>query len=147
MRSTSDNLEPGLRVSSAPDGQEGIGVAKRLTVRVYGPLGLDDGPRLIDELEQATGLVWRGEPVRADGHLDGGITEIVLVAVLGKTTELAYGVVLEKARGRIEQWRSERLDKPDYTLTEETAVGADEPPEGGGAGGDESGPQAPESEG
>ena len=110
-------------------------MAKQLTVRVRGPLGLDDGRRLIDELEQATGLVWRDEPVKGDGHLDGGIVEIVLVAVLGKTTELAYGAVMEKARGRIEQWRRERLDKPDYTLTAETV-----------ASGDDSGPQAPESE-
>jgi hypothetical protein len=147
MRSTSDNLVPGLGVLSAPDEQEGIAMAKRLTVSVRGPLGLDDGRRLTDELEQATGLVWRGEPVKADGHLDGGIVEIVLVAVLGKTTELAYGAVMEKARGRIEQWRSERLDKPDYTLIEETVAGADETAEGVGAGGNDSGPQAPESEG
>jgi hypothetical protein len=128
-------------------GKRGIGVAKRLTVNVRGSLGLDDGRRLTDELEQATGLVWRGEPVKEDGHLDGGIVEIVLVAVLGKTTELAYGAVMEKARGRIEQWRRERLDKPDYTLIEETVAGADETAEGAGADSNDSGPPAPESEG
>lgn len=124
-------------------------MAKRLTVSVRGPLGLDDGGRLIGELEHATGLVWRDEPVKAGRHLDGGIAEIVLVAVLGKTTELAYSAVMEKARSRIEQWRRERLDKPDYILTEETVADADEPPERAeaGTGGGDSGPRATESGG
>jgi hypothetical protein len=99
-------------------------VPRQLTVNVQGSLGLDDGQRLIDELERATGLTWRAEPVEDDGHLTGGIVEIVLVAVLGKSTELVYGAALEKARERIEQWRSEHLDKPEYTLTEAATDGA-----------------------
>ena len=99
-------------------------MATQLTVRVHGSLGLDDDRRLIDGLEQATGLAWRREPAKADDHLDGGIVEIVLVAVLGKTTELVYGAVAEKVRDRIEQWRREHLDETDYTLTRETVADA-----------------------
>jgi hypothetical protein len=95
-------------------------VPRQLTVNVQGSLGLDDGQRLIEELGRATGLTWRAEPVEDDGHLTGGIVEIVLVAVLGKSTELVYGAAVEKARERIEQWRREHLDKPEYILTEET---------------------------
>jgi hypothetical protein len=109
---------------------------------VNGALGLDDGRRLIDELGQATGLEWWLEPVPTDGHLTGGVIEIVLVAVLGKSTELAYGAVLEKVRDRAEQWRREHLDKPEYTLAEETVPGADA--EVGGA---SEQPGDPESEG
>lgn len=110
---------------------------RQLTVNVQGSLGLDDGERLIDELEQATGLTWRAEPVEDDGHLAGGIVEIVLVAVLGKSTELAYGAAVEQARKRIDQWRRGHLDKPEYTLTEETT---DE------AGGENAQPEEPEAE-
>lgn len=98
----------------------------QLTVSVRGSLGLDDDWRLIDELQKATGLAWRGEPAGADDHLDGGIVEIVLVAVLGKTTELAYNAVVEKVRSRVEQWRRERLDELDYTIAEETVATAGE---------------------
>ena len=97
---------------------------RQLTVNVKGSLGLDDGELLIGELERATGLTWRAEPVEDDGHLTGGIVEIVLVAVLGKSTELVYGAAVERARERIEQWRRERLDKPEYTLAEQSTAEA-----------------------
>lgn len=101
-------------------------MATQLTVSVRGSLGLDDDQRLIDELQRATGLVWRGETAEANEHLDGGIVEIVLVAVLGKTTELAYSAVVEKVRTHVEQWRRERLDAPDYSLAEEIVADASE---------------------
>jgi hypothetical protein len=107
---------------STPGERGGIDVPRQLTVNVQGSLGLDDGERLIEELERATGLAWRAEPVEDDGHLTGGIVEIVLVAVLGKSTELVYGAAVEKVRERIEQWRRGHLDKPGYTLTEETTA-------------------------
>lgn len=119
----------------------------RLTVSVHGSLGLDDDRRLIDELEKATGLVWRREPAKDSGHLDGGIIEIVVVAVLGKTTELAYGAVVEKVRSHIEQWRREHLDETDYTLTEETVTDAGESLEEVGADGEDPRPHDPEPEG
>ena len=97
---------------------------RQLTVNVQGSLGLDDGQRLIDELERATGLTWRAEPVEDDGHLTGNIVDIVLVTVVSESTKLVYGAVAERARERIEQWRREHLDKPEYTLTEETVAEA-----------------------
>lgn len=97
-------------------------MTRRLTVNVQGSLGLDDGQRLLDSLERSTGLEWRLEPVQDDGHLSGGIVEIVLVAVLSKSTELAYGTVVEKVRGRVEEWRRGRLDQPDFELVEHGAA-------------------------
>lgn len=96
-------------------------MTRRLTVSVQGPLGLDDGQRLLDSLRHSTGLEWRFEPVEDDGHLSGGLVEIVLVAVLSKSTELAYGAVVEKVRDRVEEWRRGRLDKPEYELVEHAA--------------------------
>jgi len=98
-----------------------VGVAMRLTVSVRGSLGLDDDRRLTDELTTATGLAWRLEPAPAGDHLDGAVTEIVLTAVLGKTTELVVGAVVEKVRERLDQWRGEHLDEPDYVITRTTA--------------------------
>lgn len=99
-------------------------MARQLTVDVTGgALGLDDGKRLAEELERATGVTWQLAPAADDGHLSGGIVEIVLVAVLEKSTELAYAAVLDKARERIERWRRERLDKPDYTIDADAEVG------------------------
>lgn len=126
-------------------------MAMQLTVSVRGALGLDDDRRLIDELQKATGLSWRHEPTQADGHLDGGIVEIVLVAVLGKTTELAYGAIVEKVRSHIEQWRREHLDETDYTLTEGTVADAGGPADAAGADDDDhddrARPQSPAPEG
>lgn len=131
----SDKLAPGPAISPVPGTEGVIGVAMRLTVSVRGSLGLDDDRRLIGELEKATGLAWRREPVKAGDLLDGGIVEIVLLAVVGKTTELAYGAVVEKVRSGIEQWRREHLDETDYTLAEEIVADAGESVEADGVDG------------
>lgn len=106
-------------------------MATRLTVNVQGSLGLDDERRLLDELARATGVEWRTEPVEDDGHLSGGLVEIVLVAVMSKSTELAYEAAIVKVRKRLDQWRSERLDKPEYTVAEETVAEHEESGEDG----------------
>ena len=93
-------------------------MARKLTVTVQGTLGLDDGRRLVDDLSRTTGLEWRLTS-NADGdHLSGGIEEIILTAVAGKTAELAYNAIVEKTRDRIQQWRLEHLEKPHYTLAD-----------------------------
>jgi len=107
-------------------------VTRELTVSVRGTLGLDDGAHLLDALESSTGLEWRLAPAPDRGHLSGGIAEVVLVAVLSKSTELAYGAVVEKVRDRVEQWRRGRLDRPEYELGEQSV--AAEAPEAAEAG-------------
>lgn len=104
-------------------------MTRRLTVNVQGSLGLDDGERLLDSLERSTGLEWRLEQAGDDGHLSGGIVEIMLVAVLSKSTELAYGAVAEKVRERVEEWRRGRLDPPEYSLVEQGPVETEAPTE------------------
>jgi hypothetical protein len=98
-------------------------------VNVQGSLGLDDGERLLDSLERSTGLEWRLELAGDDGHLSGGIVEIMLVAVLSKSTELAYGAVAEKVRERVEEWRRGRLDPPEYSVVEQGPVETEAPTE------------------
>jgi hypothetical protein len=99
-----------------------------LTVTVRGALGLDDEQRLIAELERATRLGWRAERVGDSGHLAGGVVEIVLVAVLTKTTELAYEAIVQEVRDRVEQWRREHLDKPQFTVEKSSDTDGDSRP-------------------
>jgi hypothetical protein len=99
-------------------------LARQLTVRVKGSRGLDDDQPLLKTLEDSTGLKWHLESVRDEGHLSAGIVEIVLVAVLSRSTELAYGAVVEKVRTHVEQWRDKYLDKPTYEITEESVAEA-----------------------
>ena len=115
-------------------------MATRLTVNVQGSLGLDDEQRLLDELAHATGVEWRTEPVEDDGHLSGGLVEIALTVLLTKGTDVAFDAAIANVRKRLDHWRSERLDKPEYTVELETVAGdedaddADQPEESASGG-------------
>ncbi|WP_189863927.1 hypothetical protein [Streptomyces poonensis] len=84
-----------------------------ISVKVEGPLGLDDPEELLEELGQATGLAWQLEQAGRDGTLDGGLSETVLEAVLGGAVGAAVQAATEMA---IEKWRSRRLDPPSVTV-------------------------------
>lgn len=89
---------------------------------VKGLTGLDDPDRLLDELEAETGLPWRSRPVgEGDGKvLTGGIVEIVLVAVVGKATEMTVSAAVDAVKRVVERWRGERLDPPETSLDTES---------------------------
>lgn len=97
-------------------------MARLLTVRVKGSSGLDDDQRLLDSLESSTGIRWRLESVPDEGHLSADFVEIVLAAVLGRTTELVYSDVMKKVHKTVEEWRDRYLDKPDYEISEQTVA-------------------------
>jgi hypothetical protein len=88
-------------------------------VTVKGPLGLDEPDLMLAELEKHTGLVWRPQPVDEGNVLTGGIAEIVLIAVVTKATEMSVQAAVDKAKELAQRWRSERLDPPEITVSEE----------------------------
>ena len=84
-----------------------------ISVKVEGPVGLDDPDELREELGQATGLAWRRLPAGRDGTLDGGLAVTTLEAVLGG----AVGAVVQVAAQRaLDNWRGRRLDPPSVTI-------------------------------
>lgn len=101
----------------------GVGVATRISVSCKGPLGLDDPDRMRADLEAATGLAWRADEVHRENVLVGGIVELVFMAVIGKTTEMAVEAVLERVKRTVEEIRSRRLDPPEpMTVTVEDGI-------------------------
>ncbi|MFF0388304.1 hypothetical protein ACFYS8_06345 [Kitasatospora sp. NPDC004615] len=97
----------------------------RISVSLKGPLGLDDASRLLEELAAQTGLGWREEPVDEGKVLSGGLVEILLVAVVSKTTELAFEAVLERVKQVVERWREERLDRPEAAVDAQALPGTE----------------------
>ncbi|MFF3914235.1 hypothetical protein ACFYZB_12230 [Streptomyces sp. NPDC001852] len=98
-------------------------MATRISVTVKGPTGLDDPDRMLDELEAETGLSWHSSAVDEGKVLTGGIVEIVLVAVVGKATEMTVSAAVDAVKRVVERWRGERLDPP------ETSVGTQSVPD------------------
>ncbi|MEV6116082.1 hypothetical protein AB0L59_27180 [Streptomyces sp. NPDC052109] len=98
-------------------------MATRISVSVKGLTGLDDPDRMLDELRAETGLPWRSRPVDDSRVLTGGIVEIVLVAVVGKATEMTVSATVDAVKRVVERWRHERLDPP------ETSVGTESVPD------------------
>ncbi len=84
-----------------------------ISVKVEGPVGLDDPEELLEELGRATGLAWRREPAGRDGTLDGGFAEMMLQAVLSGAVGAAVQVATQRA---IDTWRGRRLDPPSVTI-------------------------------
>lgn len=84
-----------------------------ISVKVEGPLGLDEPEQLLEELGRETGLTWRLETAGQDGTLDGGLAAIMLEAVLGGAVGAAVQVAVQRA---IETWRGRRLDPPPVTI-------------------------------
>ncbi|MCL8013111.1 MULTISPECIES: hypothetical protein [Streptomyces] len=80
-----------------------------ISVKVEGPVGLDDPQELLEELGQATGLAWRLEPAGRDGTLDGGLAVTMLQAVLGGAVGAAVQAATQLA---VDNWRRRRLDPP-----------------------------------
>lgn len=95
-------------------GEEGNGaMATRIAVRLTGNLGLDDAERLAAELAAGTELSWRDETPAEDGrHLDGGLVEVLLVAVVGRGAEMAFEGTVHQVRELVARWRERRLDPP-----------------------------------
>lgn len=84
-----------------------------ISVKVEGPVGLDEPEQLLEELGRETGLTWRLETAGQDGTLDGSLAAIMVEAVLGGTVGAAVQVAVQRA---IENWRGRRLDPPPVTI-------------------------------
>jgi hypothetical protein len=104
-------------------------MATKIVVSVKGLIGLDDPARMRGELEAETGLPWRPQEVAiADQEdvLSGGVVEIILVAVVSKTAEMAVSAAVDATKQVVERWRGERLDGLDTSVdTERTDPGPD----------------------
>ncbi|MFI7410179.1 hypothetical protein ACIBU0_16095 [Streptomyces sp. NPDC049627] len=84
-----------------------------ISVRVEGPVGLDEPEELLRELGRETGLAWRLETAGQKGTLDGGLAVTMLEALVGG----AAGAVVQMATQRaIDVWRGRRLDPPTVTV-------------------------------
>lgn len=97
-----------------------------------GPLGLDDPDRMRADLEAATGLTWRAEEVHQDNVLVGGLTEILLMAVVSKTTEMAVSAsvdqikeIVEKVKAAVKKILDRQMNPP--TATEPTVEPVPDP--------------------
>jgi hypothetical protein len=84
-----------------------------ISVKVEGPVGLDEPEELLEELGRETGLAWRLEPMGQDGTLDGGLAVLLLEAVLGGAAGAAVQASVQRA---IDNWRGRRLDPPPVTI-------------------------------
>ncbi|WP_405869615.1 MULTISPECIES: hypothetical protein [unclassified Streptomyces] len=94
-------------------------MATKISVSVKGLIGLDDPDRMLGELETETGLSWSPQEVEEDGVLTGGIVEIIIVAVVGKATEMTVSAAVDAVKQVVERWRSERLDPLDTSVDTE----------------------------
>ncbi|WP_420032084.1 hypothetical protein ACN2WE_04260 [Streptomyces sp. cg28] len=85
-----------------------------ISVRVEGPVGLDEPEELRAELARETALQWRLEAADEERDtLDGGTAAALLMAVLTSAT----GAVVQAAAQRaIDAWRERRLDPPTVTV-------------------------------
>ncbi|CAL9392708.1 hypothetical protein SUDANB6_01295 [Streptomyces sp. enrichment culture] len=112
-----------------------------ISVKVEGPVGLDEPEELLEELERETGLAWRMETAGRGGTLDGGLAVVLLEAVLGG----AVGAVVQAAAQRvIENWRGRRLDPPSVTVVVVPPPQPSRPPQGPESAQGPGGPAAPE---
>ncbi|MEV1022935.1 hypothetical protein [Streptomyces sp. NPDC050264] len=85
-----------------------------ISVRVEGPVGLDEPEELLTDLGRETGLEWRLDASDEDGGtLDGGLSEALLIAVLSSATSTLVQAAAQRA---IDNWRGRRLDPPPVTI-------------------------------
>jgi hypothetical protein len=94
-------------------------MATRISVSVKGLTGLDDQDRMLAELEAATRMPWRPEPVAEGRVLSSGIVEIILVAVAVKGAEMTLEATVAAVKGVVERWRRERLEPPEARIDTE----------------------------
>ncbi|MYT75407.1 MULTISPECIES: hypothetical protein [unclassified Streptomyces] len=113
-----------------------------ISVRVEGPVGLDEPEELRAELARETALQWRLEAADEERDtLDGGTAAALLMAVLTSAT----GAVVQAAAQRaIDAWRERRLDPPTVTVVVVQADQRAELPEEGADGTDGEPPALPE---
>lgn len=84
-----------------------------ISVKVEGPVGLDEPEELLEELGQETGLAWRLDAEGEKGTLDGGLATTLLVALLSSGVGAVAQVAAQRA---IDNWRDRRLDAPTVTI-------------------------------
>ena len=123
-----------------------------ISVKVEGPVGLDEPQELLEELGRETGLDWRLETVGQKGTLGGDIAFTLLEALLEGAVGAAIGVAAQRA---VDTWRGRRLDPPTVTIVFQVpqtpgAPGAPQTPEPAqdpappqGSGDDTGGPAGP----
>ncbi|MEU0744353.1 hypothetical protein [Streptomyces sp. NPDC006134] len=112
-----------------------------ISVKIEGPVGLDEPEELLEELGRETGLSWRLETAGRGGTLDGGLAVVLLEAVLGG----AVGAVVQAAAQRaIETWRGRRLDPPSVTIVVVPPSQLPRPPQDPQSAQGSDGPAAPE---
>ena len=87
-----------------------MGVATKISVSFQGPLGLDDPDQMLADLEAGTGLTWRAEEVYQENVLVGGLTEILLVAIVSKSTEMAVSASVDKVKEILKEIKERRLN-------------------------------------
>ncbi|MGW1026420.1 hypothetical protein ACWD4J_22460 [Streptomyces sp. NPDC002577] len=101
-------------------------MATRISVSVKGLTGLDDPDHMLRDLEAETGLSWQSRTVDEDKVLTGGIVEIILVAVVGKATEMTVVATVDAVKRVVERWRRERLDPPETSVGTQSVPDSDE---------------------
>ncbi|MFF7264966.1 hypothetical protein ACFZCL_32450 [Streptomyces sp. NPDC008159] len=84
-----------------------------ISVKVEGPVGLDEPQELLEELGRETGLDWRLETVGQKGTLGGDLAFTLLEALLEGAVGAAVGVAAQRA---VDTWRGRRLDPPTVTI-------------------------------
>ncbi|MGW0708568.1 hypothetical protein ACWD4G_21895 [Streptomyces sp. NPDC002643] len=82
-----------------------------ISVKIEGPVGLDDPRELLEELEGETGFGWRVDRAEPEGTLDP-VTALVTAVVTSVVTAVVQAAV-ERA---IDKWKGRRLDPPNVTI-------------------------------
>lgn len=94
-----------------------------IAVRVEGTVGLDEPAKLLEELTAETGLPWRQEQAALPpGSLDGGVSSMVLEAVIGGFVGSALQIATQRV---VDRWRGERLDPPTVIVVVQQPPGPD----------------------
>lgn len=84
-----------------------------ISVKVEGPVGLDEPQDLLEELGRETGLAWRLETAGQKGTLGGELAVTMLEALLGGVAGAVVQVAVQRA---VDNWRGRRLDPPIVTI-------------------------------
>lgn len=119
-------------------------MATRITVKLAGPLGLDDAEQLRADLEKTTGLDWDRKSYSDRDHLSGLETIILTALITGAATEagkMAARQATEQAKAAAKRLKDRYLSHPpDITVEtseadDDAAAGPGEalPAESGGA--------------
>jgi hypothetical protein len=91
-------------------------MATRISVSVDGLVGLDDQERLYDELTAETGLSWHRADPPDRGRVLSGVMEILLVAVVSKSGEMALEAAVGAVQRVVQRYRARSMDPPDVRI-------------------------------